>query len=426
MIDRLVIFGLSVLEAIAINYFFGSISQYNPLGKMKLIVFSILLGIVATITDYLEISYHLIITIVAIIVIFHLVSKYKFIDSSIDLIFSLGIFLIIQIIITVVATSIYEKIIDNNLLILLLLVIIVIISIVLYKTAILRNIVIKYYQSNKKIIFVVFVNIVFLVIIISKMIYYNKDQLFSVSTDILLVFIGCIIANTLTTVVLIVYINEKQRGKIIVDYSDSLESTVNEFKSLTHEYNSHLQILISMLEENGKTSEEKNEYARDYLSVLTNSLRSPQQTSFVINNILISAVLHHASVLAQQLDIKFDTSIETSQPNFDISDNDIVDILLNLINNAFEEVYTLPKEDRVVTIIFTTDSIEVVNRISKETSSKNPRDFFEKGFSTKGLGRGYGISNIISILDKYNFRLDSEVVDNYYIARICFKKTEPS
>ena len=420
IIDRLFIFVLGFFEAIAINYFFATISQYKILSIKKLIIFASSLGVVASVTDYFEVPYHLVISIVTLVVIFHLVSKYKFIDSSIDILFSFVLFVMIQAIITFIAISIYNNILENNYLLLLLLIIIIVISIIIYKSKILDGFFKKYYQPNKNLIFIVVVNMYFLLTIIIKMYYFDSESTGSMN-DIELIFIGYVIANLLIIIVAFIYFNEKHRRQMIMDYGKSLETIVNELKSMSHEHNSHLQILLSILNDEDKSNEERIKGAKEYFNILAKNTNNSQTVSFVKDNILISAVLHHATMLAIQLDIKLDIVIESSLSKYEISDNDIVDILTNLINNAFEEVYLLSKEERRVGIIFSDNLIEISNRIQKKKANIDSNKFVEQGYSTKGLGRGYGISNVLSILEKYDYKFENEINGNMYISKIVVK-----
>lgn len=418
--SRLIIFGLSFLEAIAINYIFGAISQYKILKKSKILLFALLLAIVATVTDYFSVPYHLIVSIAAILILFHIISGYKFISSSIDIFFSFCIFVLIQSIITAVAIAIYKDVLKNSLLLLVMLIVIVVSSVLLYKTLAVNRFARRYYEPYKNIIIVVVINIFFLITIVSKMFYYSDEELRSASMDIILIFVGYVVANIVTLIICFVYLSEKQRSRMVFDYGKSLERTINELKSMSHEHNSNLQLLSSMLGNVTLSIEERNEVAMDYLNSLTAKNKSTKTSSYVKDNTLISAVLHNSSIYAEQLEIIFTTSIESLLSQYGIADNDMADILLGLINNAFEEVCTLPKEKRIVKIIFREKSIEMINLISKKTAQIDINYFENQGFSTKGFNRGYGLGKIITIMNKYDAKFVNELDGEYYIVKLIF------
>jgi two-component system sensor histidine kinase AgrC len=224
--------------------------------------------------------------------------------------------------------------------------------------------------------------------------------------------------NILLVFILLRVKTEKNRNKTILDYGQHLESVIKELRSFDHEHKGHLQILIRMIEQEESLSE-----LYDYLYAVLHQDRLMSEVFFVKDNTLISAYLHNSTMVAKELAIEFNVNINDMLSSYQIASHDFIDILMNLTNNAFEAVANLPKEKRVVTIDFNDGIIEVKNVVSRDTIKSGIDNFKLQGYSSKGSDRGFGISNILTIAEKYNIEFENYLRGDYYITKLVFEKT---
>ena len=63
--------------------------------------------------------------------------------------------------------------------------------------------------------------------------------------------------------------------------------------------------------------------------------------------------------------------------------------------------------------------IEVRNNISGlDIKNEDVEKFFKKGFSSKGINRGYGLYNVKKIINKHNGSIYSRVIEDFFIIEI--------
>jgi two-component system sensor histidine kinase AgrC len=127
--------------------------------------------------------------------------------------------------------------------------------------------------------------------------------------------------------------------------------------------------------------------------------------------------------MAETYRIKFHYHIGNSLSEYPIPEHDLIEILVNLINNAFEEVVKLSPSKRTVSIEFNELSIVIINSIKESPEDNNNPDLFrEKGYSTKGEGRGYGITNIIALAEKNHLHFSNFFNNGNYVSELTFEK----
>jgi two-component system sensor histidine kinase ComD len=210
--------------------------------------------------------------------------------------------------------------------------------------------------------------------------------------------------------------NQKQRAEIILKYGTQLENVNNELRSIAHEHKGHLQMLQTIREQGDLESLDA------YLSDILEHETRASDMSYIKDNAYISAFLHNSSNVAKELSITFVVHISDRLSGYKIASHDLVDVLINLINNAFEAVLQLPKDKRIVHVDFFENSIEVRNMVSQNVVKSEISEFRVNGYSTKGRNRGLGIGNIIAIANKYEAEFSNYLENEYYITVIIFKE----
>jgi two-component system sensor histidine kinase ComD len=290
------------------------------------------------------------------------------------------------------------------------------ISILLSRSAGLQNFLIKYYAPNKKIIFVITICLIFLITIITDILYYQRGLLEKERQTLLIIVVAYFIVNFSLAFSLVLARNEKQRIKIVLRYGEHLESINSQLRSMAHDYNGHLQ-MIQTINEQGDVSA-----LSAYLDDLLSKKVRASDMSYIKDNTYISAFLHNSSNVAKELSITYVVHISDTLSGYRIASHDLVDVLINLINNAFEAVILLSKDKRIVHIDFHDQAIEVRNIVPQSVIKTGISDFTTNGFSSKGANRGLGIGNIIAIVEKYEAVFANYLDKDYYVSSITFKE----
>jgi two-component system sensor histidine kinase AgrC len=206
----------------------------------------------------------------------------------------------------------------------------------------------------------------------------------------------------------------------VIEYVEHLQKILNSNRASFHDFRHHLNIINSF----NITSEGEilNIDQDEYIKSLVDSGKMGG-TSIVKDDVLISAMLHQKSELAKQKNISFTVSIASTLSAYPIPRSDLTDMLINLVNNAFDAVENMDAENRVVNLNFFDKYIEVGNKVSlsfMKNDMGNTDLFFKQGYSTKGAERGFGLSNVLSIVEKYGMKISSKVENSFFIQEVEF------
>ena len=204
----------------------------------------------------------------------------------------------------------------------------------------------------------------------------------------------------------IVDIRDAYHAKHIAAESDMLEEAYNQLESLNgtlraqrHDFMNHLQVVFSLLEMGDADD------AREYIEKVHGDIAltgRALKTAIPAVNALIAAKLNDMD----EEGIRANLIITSAWKELPVPGWEMCRVLGNLIDNAADAVKQLPGETlREITIVLGEDASEY--RFSVEnTGLPIPRELresiFQAGVSTKGTGRGMGLSIVRSILEKYN------------------------
>ncbi|GAD42696.1 sensor histidine kinase [Streptococcus anginosus] len=212
-------------------------------------------------------------------------------------------------------------------------------------------------------------------------------------------------------------IKQKEREQLqLQKYTDEIVNLYNEIRGFRHDYGGMLASFQSAIH----TSNIK-EVERIYQEVLVNAnlqLRSDKYTYFDLNNVGDSAL---RSVMTQTLFKARDYNIELT---FEVKDFvkplpikllDLVRMTSVLLNNAIEgSAESYQKTMNVSLVDLDTETILVIQN-SRKKRPLDLEEIYQTDFSTKGEGRGLGLSNIKEIINNYEgIILDTKIEDEYF------------
>ncbi|MEZ7570762.1 GHKL domain-containing protein [Streptococcus anginosus] len=212
-------------------------------------------------------------------------------------------------------------------------------------------------------------------------------------------------------------IKQKEREQLqLQKYTDEIVSLYNEIRGFRHDYGGMLASFQSAIH-----TGDIREVERIYQEVLVNAnlqLRSDKYTYFDLNNVGDSAL---RSVMTQTLFKARDYNIELT---FEVKDFvkplpikllDLVRMTSVLLNNAIEgSAESYQKTMNVSLVDLDTETILVIQN-SRKKRPLDLEEIYQTDFSTKGEGRGLGLSNIKEIINNYEgIILDTKIEDEYF------------
>lgn len=183
-------------------------------------------------------------------------------------------------------------------------------------------------------------------------------------------------------------------------YNPLLDDIIENIRANEHEYKNHMNMLYSIIFV-AKDIPELKERASKYLGELDH--KNILNSILEIESTIVKSILYSKLVECEQFGIKLNYSINSNIEDSCLDDSEITIILSNLLNNAIEATKNSDKKEINIKIYkYERILIEVSNNIEPEKiNNLDVEDFFKKGFSSKGKGRGYGLYNVRKIVKKY-------------------------
>lgn len=197
-------------------------------------------------------------------------------------------------------------------------------------------------------------------------------------------------------------------------HEEQYRMLIDSVKADQHDFKNHLTVISGLL------ALESYDMANDYVRDLIGKSH--------VNGQILS--IHHpvlASLFISKMDdykrnyIVLRLNITTEKIAELMSSTDLIRLLSNLLDNAYDATMEMPMDQRFITVELLEQNAHIVLNVKNSSVlTEFNQSFFEVGYSTKcddGGNRGYGMSIIQNIIKKYHAKLDV-YVENY---EVCFK-----
>ncbi len=197
-------------------------------------------------------------------------------------------------------------------------------------------------------------------------------------------------------------IEQKKLIQTYRQYYPIISRMVNETKIKQHEFRNHLNVITAMVKDN------KDIKIEQYIDEINNS--SDLCFLLELENKVLAGLIYSKICEANERLIDFSCNI-SGVLILPLKDHQIVEVLGNLIDNAFEAV-CLKDSNRIVVLQLGVENDNYYIRIKNNGPKLDPKSLqsiFECGYSTKGYERGYGLYNVRAIIRQ----IKGEIVVNY-------------
>ena len=182
----------------------------------------------------------------------------------------------------------------------------------------------------------------------------------------------------------------------------ALEETVERYRIMLHETKNQFLAVSKMMEDEGCKT---NKYIN---TIIQNDFENDEAIQFEIRNIPINslkALVYNKIKKAEEKNVNVDIFVQKEIKKFDLSflteedEYDLSRIIGVFFDNAIEESVLKKFKAMSFSIIVHNDHISI--EISNEINSKiDLKKIFEKGYTTKSTGHGYGLVLVKNILNK--------------------------
>lgn len=304
--------------------------------------------------------------------------------------------------------------------------IILIIAIVLYKKVDLHTISLTF-QRNSKLIGLILLlesTLVFLLIFQYKNAYGKVPIKYTVISGIMVLIIILCIHGLLYR---IKYQEKQAELEAYKTYSAAFSDLITQIRARQHEFDNHISALCNLhyiCKDYDELVQEQSKYAKDVIS------NNRFHKLLVSGNPVIAGFLYGKLSSIQEQGIEVTYTFHISEFTSKIPVYLVVELVGNLLKNAVEAVKTQQVEKQIH-LSCTENENEFCLGV-RNRSEKIPLDeigrFFEKGYSSKGSGRGLGLGlyNVKEICEKYGVDIvcdNTEIDDkNWFLIELHIKK----
>lgn len=216
---------------------------------------------------------------------------------------------------------------------------------------------------------------------------------------------------------IMVYLKQEEELRMYKLYVKPLEEFIKEIRARQHEFDNHLNALLSMhltIDNYEELVKAQAEYMRELVTLPEHNY----QGLLKISNKVLAGFLYSKLITAPP-NIQVELIVGSKEIFTNVPEIDAVEVLGTLIDNAFEacgkedgnvKIYLTSEDDRLIFIIKNRHEKIPINELSR---------FFERGYSTKNTkkNQGFGLYNANRIMKHWggDIYVENEMIlgDNY-------------
>ena len=216
------------------------------------------------------------------------------------------------------------------------------------------------------------------------------------------------------------YRNKKEQLQNLQDYTNSLEEMYTDMRKFRHDYVNILSSIVGYIEEDDMNGLKEHFYKN--VMPLGEGIKNNNFRIGLLKNIEIvelKGLLSSKIVRAQGKGIDVFVDISDKIDNISMDIIDMVRVIGVFLDNAIEAAEICEKPIIKLGIIKKKEAILIVIINSCIEDTPPVYKVFQKGFSTKGKGRGMGLSNVRDILNKSsNIFLDTTIKNGEFVQKL--------
>ncbi|CAH1219320.1 Sensor histidine kinase RcsC [Paenibacillus plantiphilus] len=193
-------------------------------------------------------------------------------------------------------------------------------------------------------------------------------------------------------------------------YINDLTRMFASIRGQRHDFANHVQVMYSML------ALKKYDQLRTYMEEVVKEIQSMNVAVVELPSPALAALVQAKAAIAMEKKIRFDYLVHTASLTFSaVTSIDLVRIIGNLVDNAFDEVSKLPESEREVHLemyIHNSDLYITVANTGKQLTDEEIEQMFNPGYTTKADGHtGLGLANVLERVHSYNghVSVDSDI-----------------
>lgn len=218
----------------------------------------------------------------------------------------------------------------------------------------------------------------------------------------------------------------KEENRTLIENLNEYERMLDYQRISNHENKNQLLVIKGMVDN-------KNKKLIEYIDEIIKEKREDNELLYTqakrIPSGGLQGLVYQKMLIMQENNIKFNLNVSKEVRKIDFNEMvqkmnyDICRIVGVFLDNAIEAVIKNRSKEREILISMYISKdfiIEISNHFNDEI---NIDKITEKGYSTKGKGRGYGLSLVKDIISKNrNIELDTLIINNIFTQKLKIKK----
>lgn len=203
-------------------------------------------------------------------------------------------------------------------------------------------------------------------------------------------------------------------------YSKTYEELIDVVRMRQHEFDNQLNSIIS-LHYTANTYKELVEAQQEYISAI--KVENRYNKLLKEGNLFFIGFLYGKFQNLSKVGVKIDYRIKVGQlERCEIPVYKLIEVANDLITNAADALEQREEKDLYVEAIESDEEFVLeVRNVGEPLGLDYIERCFEKGYSSKGFGRGYGLYNVKTICNRYHIDILFENIDLENKNWICFK-----
>ncbi|MFR7984437.1 MAG: sensor histidine kinase [Clostridia bacterium] len=239
--------------------------------------------------------------------------------------------------------------------------------------------------------------------------------------SIVALVLAAVISNMLLAFKLIKNQQQKEELNKQKELMELKESFLQQMAAEQHDFAKHLRAIKSLL--NVSEDRERRSEAAAYVEELI-AEREGKKSMMYAGDGILSAILHDKRKEAERKGVAFHVLARQTEKKLPLSQTELVELVVNLLDNAFEAVERMETERRKVFFEIGerrgTVFLQTINSLPEESPAAE--QMLERGVSTKrGHLRGYGLANVKNIVEAHGGRLEIQKNDEIIVIRVLFQ-----
>lgn len=399
---------LSILELALFYSLMILIDENNKIKTMKLLFLFIVVVLMLSVLNYFDFSYYMLFTFGLIFLIYIALNRRNVLFLITDLALSCVLISFIQLVFMYGLSFIDQEISENSYLQASIMVGFTILTNLLRIKINMDYKFLRFYKNNRTIFLLSGAGIFIVIILISNI--YNKNEalFYQEKITLILFFLAFLVISIVLFVVIARVLIVSNQNKMFFAYDKYLGDIIQKQQQKDHDTNGHFTALLAMAEEIADIELKKR--ILNYVKQVINE-NDKISISGITDNTVIASFLRYTKENAKDMGVDFTCDIDKITPEYDIPETKLMELLSNLFTNAIEETKRpdISKKRKNVLVLFENDKISISNPTHKGFSNEDMEFYLKGGNSTKGKDRGFGMTNISSIAQKYNIQMEYEI-----------------